>query len=959
MIRFQTLGSLELRSDDSNLYPELLRQPKRLALLAYLAIEYAGRFCRRDTLLGLFWPEQDARSGRNALSQALHVLRRTLGEDVIIGRGQEEIGVNATRLTCDAAEFRALIDTGDTETALAKYAGDLLPGFYVSDAAAFEAWLERRREELRSMAAAAASQLVAEHEQKNELRAAIRWAEQACRLGPNDETALAQLVELVDRNGDRTKALAIYDAFARRLAEELELEPGAETQALVARIKAGGNGKADRVERIAETHAADDGHVEPLTAGRRARPRTSLMYAAALGTIVLASLGLMVTRSRNLAHASTEPTSVAVLPFTVRGDAQHQYLGAGIADLLSAQLSEGRTTRSADAHAVFTLAARQSAAATDPSLAKDIAQRVGAREYILGSIVEAGGRLQIDASLYDIDGKLIRRTHSGAADANDLFELVDELSGGLFATRPGERGSELTRVAAATTHSLVALTAFLEGETDFRAGRYAQAVAALQRAVAADSTFALAYYRLAIADIWAGPNSRPAMQQARRFEDHLPWHEKQLVNAGLAWLDGDNTIAEKIYRDIVGRYPDDVEAWNQLIEIWLHTNAARGRDPLEARYAIERVLQLDPQNANALWHLTLLLADGNRVTFDSVTRHALALGPDEEHSFELRVVRAQVLHDPEDLAQLARDLGRGEVSRISTNAMRVAVFAGDPRSALELMTARAFQHDDSTRAEAAERRARYYEALGMLTAARRSIDLLRSLHFGTYALERAYIDLLPYGQVERDELKGAVAALERWNAAADAGRGSKFGYAQREFYVPLRLYYMALLNARMHDTASAARNIEDLAHVQAGDYPRTIASLEQGARAFESFQNGDARASLAQVDSAYREVWYAWAGMFAPHAQAADRYLRAELLSGLGRNEEAVRWYASAEKNSLDDVAYLPLSYYRRAGLYERLGKPADAAREYERFVDLWRDCDPELRPLVRTSQARIAALTR
>src|SRR5438132_13604223 len=128
---------------------------------------------------------------------------------------------------------------------------------------------------------------------------------------------------------------------------------------------------------------------------------------------------------------------------------------------------------------------------------------------------------------------------------------------------------------------------------------------------------------------------------------------------------------------------------------------------------------------------------------------------------------------------------------MSTNAMRVAVFAGDPRGARELMTAPLFEHDDSTRAEAAERIARYDEALGMLTAARRSIELLRPLHFGTYALERAYFDLLPYGSVSRAELEGAVGVLVRWNAAEDAGRGSQFGYGQRAFYPQLRLYYLA------------------------------------------------------------------------------------------------------------------------------------------------------------------------
>src|SRR4051812_34943537 len=117
MIRFQTLGSLDLRNGDLASYAELTGQHKRIALLAYLSIEYAGRFCRRDTLLGVFWPELETSAARNALSQALHQLRRVLGAGVIVSRGQEEVGVDASRLVCDAAEFRALANAGDHDRA--------------------------------------------------------------------------------------------------------------------------------------------------------------------------------------------------------------------------------------------------------------------------------------------------------------------------------------------------------------------------------------------------------------------------------------------------------------------------------------------------------------------------------------------------------------------------------------------------------------------------------------------------------------------------------------------------------------------------------------------------------------------------------------------------------------------------------------------------------------------------
>src|SRR5215218_335012 len=62
-------------------------QPKRTALLAYLALSSARGASRRDALLALFWPELGDEEGRRALRQGLHYLRRVLGQDVFLTAG--------------------------------------------------------------------------------------------------------------------------------------------------------------------------------------------------------------------------------------------------------------------------------------------------------------------------------------------------------------------------------------------------------------------------------------------------------------------------------------------------------------------------------------------------------------------------------------------------------------------------------------------------------------------------------------------------------------------------------------------------------------------------------------------------------------------------------------------------------------------------------------------------------
>ncbi|MDB4887625.1 MAG: transcriptional activator protein, partial [Gemmatimonadetes bacterium] len=154
MIELRTLGTLELRTADGQEFRPILQQPKRLALLAFLALATPRRFHRRDTLLAMFWPELDTDHARGSLRSSLHFLRRMLGEKVIVGRGDEEIGIGPDVLWCDTAAFDEALERGDLAAALELYRGDLLQGFYIAGAPDFERWLDRERARLLERAGA-------------------------------------------------------------------------------------------------------------------------------------------------------------------------------------------------------------------------------------------------------------------------------------------------------------------------------------------------------------------------------------------------------------------------------------------------------------------------------------------------------------------------------------------------------------------------------------------------------------------------------------------------------------------------------------------------------------------------------------------------------------------------------------------------------------------------------------
>src|SRR3989475_1533496 len=59
VVEFRILGALNLLGADGHELKSVLAQPKRVALLAYLAAATPRRLHRRDSLLALFWPELD------------------------------------------------------------------------------------------------------------------------------------------------------------------------------------------------------------------------------------------------------------------------------------------------------------------------------------------------------------------------------------------------------------------------------------------------------------------------------------------------------------------------------------------------------------------------------------------------------------------------------------------------------------------------------------------------------------------------------------------------------------------------------------------------------------------------------------------------------------------------------------------------------------------------------------
>lgn len=330
MIRFQMMGTVDLKDAQGREISAVLRRPKLLALLGYLAAARPRSFHRRDILVALLWPDLDSPHARNALRQAVHSLRDAMGHEAVLARGEEELGLNEQVVWCDVRDFLGGLDAGRAEEALGLYHGALLHGLHVSEVPEFERWLDAEREHLRRRASDAAQALTTETESAGNGTGAARWALRWTELSPFDETAVRRLIQVLDRAGDRAGAVRAYEEFQRRLGRDLEVEPSSETAQLVDGIR------ARQLEKAAPIATRDPA---PISVVRRTAVRTRRL--AVLTVVVAGALlgGWVLFRFAHPAETSGAPKRIVVLPFVNLGPADEQYLADGITEELAARLA--------------------------------------------------------------------------------------------------------------------------------------------------------------------------------------------------------------------------------------------------------------------------------------------------------------------------------------------------------------------------------------------------------------------------------------------------------------------------------------------------------------------------------------------------------------------------------------------------------------------------------------------
>ncbi len=562
MAELYILGPAEIRNTEGALEQSFLAGPKRLALLIYLLLHRPHGFHRRDNLLPLFWPEHGQKSARNALSNMLYHIRRTLGNDAIINRGSEEVSIRAEAFWSDVVFFEENLKSGDLEKALELYRGDLLKGFYIPEASPeFEHWLDQERERFCTLATDGAWKLAEKAEQVNDHVVAQKWARKAAKLNPLCDQTHARLMTMLDRTGNRKGALEVYQEFYSRFEKEWECEPPSELMTLAREIKSKG------------LSASYQEHINHNAA-------TTVMAAG----------------------------SIAVLPFETLGQDKATALTDAIHGDILTRLSNVADLRVTSRISVMKFRNPQ-------RLLPQIARELGVEWVLSGEVQEATSRIQVSVRLVKAheDSQVWGESYWKELTADNLFQIQSDITTQIAeALEARLTTEEKSAIEQSQTKDLESYCLHAQGRwsLDQRTEEgIREAIDYFKQAISRDANYVLPWVGLTDALILlfeygfaegeaVFPEAEKAVQRAFELGPQVAE-----VNASIALLHEarrEGPAAMKKYKQAIALRPNYAEAHN-----WLSWTSQLLGYAEEALQSAKRAVEINPLSQEALSNLSL------------------------------------------------------------------------------------------------------------------------------------------------------------------------------------------------------------------------------------------------------------------------------------------------------------------------------------------------------------------
>jgi serine/threonine protein kinase/tetratricopeptide (TPR) repeat protein len=623
-----------------------------------------------------------------------------------------------------------------------------------------------------------------------------------------------------------------------------------------------------------------------------------------------------------------------------------QRLGEIATNLLITDLSESEYVRVLSSQRIYDILKRKGKEGTrkvDRDTATEVAREAGAKWMLVGSILRTEPHIEMTSQLIDVaSGESPATQRLRGAEGEDIFPLVDRLSTEVrndLGLPEAARGEADVAVADVTTRSVEAYRFYLEGREHMNRFQHPAARASFEKAVEADSTFALAWIELTHPELvlWTGitdAEQERALTKAKAHSERLSRKERRYIDARTKQFLNDRSGAIAEWEALIRDFPDEKQAYYELGV--LHDR------PDTSITHLRKAIEIDPLFTPA---------------YNSLAEHYQLVGDFEKSIWAIN----QSIHIAPDDANAYDTQGdlyglNGQADKaISSFKKAVEVDPSFGFSWVKLADLY-FLGGDEVRAKEC-----WNQALKLTPHDRAVVryHIAMSRHYrgrvdeAIQVLEQALIANELDGFLGRANSAthwylGFLWALKgEWERSEEAYRKSETELSAYDWWGQVAVLAVSIMKLARLDVSRVEGDLPKLAELDRdGDYYWLAKCWVDMARG---------RYDLAC--EAIEKVGIAGVGHFAVNYTKSIAYLRA------GRYHESIEKLEYCRRVWSDQKTINPdwaaQTHYYLGVAYERTGENNKAIEQFEKFVDLWRDADAVYTEQVEDARRHLSLLLR
>jgi len=658
------------------------------------------------------------------------------------------------------------------------------------------------------------------------------------------------------------------------------------------------------------------------------------------------------------ALASKIENSLAVITFENQtGDKAFEYLQKAIPNLLITNLEQSGHFYVATWERMYDLLrqmGRGNVDIIDRELGFDLCKKEGIEVIVLGSVIKAGDTFVTDVKVLDVETrKLLKSANARGEGVDSILKIqIDELTKEIVQSRRISKQKIETsesRISNFTTTSMEAYNCFLKGRDSYEKHYFEEARLSLEKAIAIDPAFAIAYHQLGHVynRLRLVQASHDAFKQAKTHSMKATEKERLFIKAGYAqYVEKDREEWFRFISDIASKYPKEKLAHYLLGGYYKNKNMFP-----EAIEMFHSALKLDPNYGMAINDLAYTYSlSGNFERAIEYLKKYSALFPGDANPFDsMGELNFKLGRLSEAIAQFKQAL---EIKPDFGSEDRIAYIYAIQGNYAEAMSwiERSISASSSPGLQAQGylwksfyhvflgQTSQSFEAIEQADKRMASVGNKYGIAVGNIARAMIYSDI---GDYERARLYGK----------AFSDFMMEFDPQSYEFNQADKNLLEGLLDVQSGQIESAKLKMEEamtLIPESLKMYPlygaiqrRFLALLHaeifvaegSPARAIEVLENASSPALPPMNIQALLRL-----------NMPLNQDILARAYAGNGQLDKAIAKYEELIKfdsKSTDRRFVHPKYHFELAKLYEQKNWKGKAIENYEKFLDLWKDADP------------------